>query len=283
MSDIFNFGRFGKYFAYDIKSRWAEQRTFLLIMALLPVIFYLIYMFISAVFHGELLSLFAGGSISRPGIDARAGVFIGAAFLFLLLFPSLSYGFITDKAKGSAWLELPASRLEKFASMMLVCLVVIPVSFFVVYLVSDAVVCLLDRNCGLSLLNAWATEWRPNAFQGNFNGSEVQLGANGLWLVIAAILGNVSFFLLGALVFKRKKVGKTILVIFALDIVIFTILGWVISAKGPENIGLAVADWMSKHGDHIDFWFNLGNNIQLFILVVGCGLLSWLRIKNIQH
>ena len=39
--------------------------------------------------------------------------------------------------------------------MMLICLVIIPVAFFCAYLISDALVCLVDKNCGSSIFSSW--------------------------------------------------------------------------------------------------------------------------------
>ena len=43
MNNTFNIKRFGRYFAYDLKSRWNDQRVFLAVFALLPIIFYLVF------------------------------------------------------------------------------------------------------------------------------------------------------------------------------------------------------------------------------------------------
>ena len=154
MNNTFNFKRFGKYLAYDLKSVWEEQRVFLLTYALIPVITYIVIVFFALVGHGFSMD-FSDYTLARPSIAVRVSVFSLVSVIFLIFFPSRTYGFITDKAKGSAWIQLPASRLEKFSSMMLICLVIIPVAFFCAYLISDALVCLVDKNCGSSIFSSW--------------------------------------------------------------------------------------------------------------------------------
>ena len=140
MSNTFNFSRFRKYFVYDLKRQWKNIGMLMLIFALSPVIFYMLYMFFAALFDGGLMKLFSGMSIDGPSIWVRFGMAAVMITIFVMLFPSRAYGEITNKAKGSEWLMLPASRLEKFTSMMLISLIVIPLVYVVGYFLSDAFV-----------------------------------------------------------------------------------------------------------------------------------------------
>lgn len=153
MNNNFNFGRFGKYFVYDLKRQWKNIGMLVLTFALSPVIFYMLYMFFAALFDGGLMKLFSGMSIEGPSIWVRFGMAAVMISIFVMLFPSRAYGEITNKAKGSEWLMLPASRLEKYMSMMLVTLLVIPIMYIVVYLLSDGLVCLFDKSCGGTLMS----------------------------------------------------------------------------------------------------------------------------------
>ena len=277
MDNKFNLKRFGKYFAYDLRSIWKEQRVFLLVWCLLPVFFYMVYMFFSAFGHG-FFSILNGISINRPPLAIRVSVFSLASILFLVLFPSRTYGFVTEKAKGSAWLMLPASRLEKFLSMILICLVVAPVAYFCVYLLSDALVCLLDKQCGSSILAAW-NEFFTNRLTDN----QVWLGGNGLWTLVSSCLQITSVFLLGALIFKKMKVTKTILALFVVSMVLFAVFTTFVSHADLSTFGERIAAWMSGHAENIDLWINFFGNLELAIIVIGCGIWSWFRVRNLQH
>lgn len=277
MDNKFNLNRFGKYFAYDLKSIWREQRVFLLVWCLLPIFFYMVYMFFSAFGHG-FFSILNGISINRPPLAIRVSVFSLASVIFLVLFPSRTYGFVTEKAKGSAWLMLPASRLEKFLSMILICLVVAPIVYFCVYLLSDALVCLLDKQCGSSILAAW-----NDFFTYRLTDNQVWLGGNGLWTLVSSCLQITSVFLLGALIFKKMKVTKTVLALFVVSMVLFAIFTTYVSHADLSSFGERIANWMSGHADNIDVWINFWGNLELAIIVIGCGVWSWFRVKNLQH
>ena len=119
MKNTFNPSRFGKYLAFDLKSRWSENRAFMTIWVLFPVIYYFLWLFFSVLGNG-FSSGFSDFHVGHPSIATRASAFAVVTILFMVFYPSKAYGFITEKAKGSAWIELPASRLEKYLSMMLI-------------------------------------------------------------------------------------------------------------------------------------------------------------------
>ena len=275
MDNTFKISRFGKYFVYDLKRQWKNIGMLVLIFALFPIIFYMIYMFFAAMFDGGLMKIFIGLEIDGPAGGTRFGVFAVMSTIFVMLFPSRAYGEITNKAKGSEWLMLPASRLEKFTSMMLISLVVIPLVYVVVYFLSDAFVCLLDKSCGDSFMS-----FRINKEIGS---SDFVIPANGLWILASTIVGNAIVFLLGGLIFKKWKVVGTVLVLFALQMVFSGLLSAFITNADLEWWGNWFADWTIRHADSIDIWLNAFINLWLLLILAICGTWSWFRIKRLQH
>lgn len=275
MDNTFNFSRFGKYFVYDLKRQWKNIGLLMLIFALFPIIFYMIYMFFAALFDGGLLRIFSGLEIEGPTGWARFGVFAMMTVIFVMIYPSRSYGEITDKAKGSEWLMLPASRLEKFVSMILITLVVIPIIYIAVYLLSDAFVCLIDKSCGDSLMS-----FRINKEIGT---SDFTIPANGFWILATKVVEYASIFLLGGLIFKKWKVVGTVLVLFALGMVFSGLLSIFITNADLEWWGNWFNDWTIRHADNFDLWINAFINFWILLILTICGTWSWFRIKRMQH
>lgn len=275
MDNTFKISRFRKYFVYDLKRQWKNIGMLMLIFALSPIIFYMIYMFFAAMFDGGLMKIFIGLEIDGPAGGTRFGVFAVMSTIFVMLFPSRAYGEITNKAKGSEWLMLPASRLEKFTSMMLISLIVIPLVYVVVYFLSDAFVCLLDKSCGDSLMS-----FRINKEIGS---SDFVIPANGFWILASSIVGNAIVFLLGGLIFKKWKVVGTVLVLFALQMVFSGLLSVFITNADLDWWGNWFADWTIRHADSIDIWLNAFINLWLLLILAICGTWSWFRIKRLQH
>lgn len=275
MYNTFKISRFGKYFVYDLKRQWKNIGMLMLIFSLFPIIFYMIYMFFAAMFDGGLMKIFIGLEIDGPAGGTRFGVFAVMSTIFVMLFPSRAYGEITNKEKGSEWLMLPASRLEKFTSMMLISLIVIPLVYVVVYFLSDAFVCLLDKSCGDSLMS-----FRINKEIGS---SDFAIPANGFWILASSIVENAIVFLLGGLIFKKWKVVGTVLVLFALQIVFSGLLSVFITNADLDWWGNWFADWTIRHADSIDIWLNAFINFWLLLILAICGTWSWFRIKRLQH
>ena len=274
MSNAFNFNRFGKYLVYDLKRQWRNIGMLMLIFALFPIIFYMLYMFFAALFDGGLMKVFTGIEINGPAIWARFGVFFAMTAVFVMIFPSRAYGEITDKAKGAEWLMLPASRLEKFVSMLLISLVVIPLAYVAVYLISDAFVCLLDRSCGDSLMSF---RINPSMYDDSF------VAVNGFWILASTIAGNVITFLLGGLMFKKWKVIGTLLVLFALQLILSGLVSAFIANADLEWWGKWFEDWAIRHADNLDIWLNAFINFWFLLILAVCGTWSWFRIKRLQH
>lgn len=275
MDNTFKISRFGKYFVYDLKRQWKNIGMLMLIFALSPVIFYMLYMFFAALFDGGLMKLFSGMSIDGPSIWVRFGMAAVMITIFVMLFPSRAYGEITDKAKGSEWLMLPASRLEKYVSMMLVTLLVIPIMYIVVYLLSDGLVCLFDKSCGGALMS-----FRINDL---LRTTDIIIPANGLWIIIANTVQYAIIFLLGGLIFKKWKVVGTVLVLFALQMVFSGLLSVFITNADLDWWGNWLNDWTIRHADNLDLWLNAFINLWLLLILAICGTWSWFRIKRLQH
>lgn len=275
MNNNFNFGRFGKYFVHDLLGQWRNIGMLMLICALFPFIFYVLYMVFSIVFGGDAVDVFTKGvEVDGPSLLTRTIVFGFVAAVFTIVFPSRAYGEITDKAKGREWLMLPASRLEKFTSMMLVSIVVIPIVFFTAYLASDFLVCLFDGSCGKSILSC--------RFYDTFGDSDFVISINGFLIIVATVVEWVSIFLLGGLIFKKWKVVGTFIVNSAIGMLFIIVLG-IFAPSMAEWIEECFESWVMRNACYLDIWLNGFINFWLFLIVAVCGTLSWFRIKRLQH
>ena len=275
MENKFNLNRFGKYFLYDLKSRWSNLGLFLLIFALFPFILYLIHMIFATIAGGGLTELLYGGSINGPSLPARFVTFTIVTCLFMIMFPARAYGFITEKKAGSDWLMLPASRSEKFLSMMIISLIVIPVVYLVLYFLSDWVICLLDKSCGdaMALTNV----------NGLDEDSPIHLVGNGIPLLLAGLAETVAVFLLGSLLFKKWKTGYTIIALFAINTALSIIFSVIITQFDMHSFGTFIINKLKDNAVHLDQIINIWINADLILFVGGCGIWSWFRLKRQQH
>ena len=121
MSNTFNFKRFWNYFTYDLISAKNNTGLSLAIAGAAPVFTYAIYQIFALLFDGKTAYMPSGVKIAAIVI---------AVFISILYFPTKQYGSLTDKRAGADWLMLPASRLEKWFSLLLITCLVVPAFLF---------------------------------------------------------------------------------------------------------------------------------------------------------
>ena len=291
-TDIFNFRRFGKYFASDIKTCWANFGLSLLTISLIvPVILYVVL---------TAFNLILTSSWNGPDMGIRTFAFCLAMFCIVVTMPVKCYGRITEKQYGSFWLTLPASRLDKFISMFIMTCIIVPLAGIVIYLGMDAVICALDHTCGNNLFTGGVELIRKmhDAQEITFNLMDEQMTVEDAaiaqqvvsqistpWIYMDEIFGITLPFLLGAVFFKKGKTAKTILALFAISTATSIIMtpfltDWVVEITNANNAGTLM-----------DSFFNNGLFKNLVLLdtisdaAINIAMLTgiWFRIKTLKH
>lgn len=275
MNETFQPRRFWQYFRYDFMQVLHGHGRPLLLFAGLGLFYFLVQ---------GLLSLSFSGTWSYPGQAVRIGMFIVVCTV-MELYIARVYGHLTDRKAGSAWLLVPASRLEKYISMLLMVLVVIPVCVWAIYLGVDALLVLvfpaMSQPVAGSFFGGFSTFMQGIA---EMTGSESPIVVTPAGMVGLGLLGHVInflFFLLCGLCFRKYKISGGLLVIFIISMVL--------------SILSALA--LIPTFQHLDFdaGFEEEQALQLatsvlngFIIVAclvaaGLGWGVWRRIKTLQH
>ena len=292
-NDIFNFSRFGKYFASDIRTCRSNFGLSLLTIALLfPVATY----FITTVFNFVINSVWDG-----PDMGLRVFVFVVALLCMIITMPVKCYGRITEKQYGAFWLMLPASRLEKFISMFIMTCIIVPVTGFVLYLGMDALICAIDHTCGNNLIAGGMELIRKmgdlQSLTMNFVDENITIEDAAVvqdilkqisspWLYVDEIFAMTLPFLLGAVFFKSGKTVKTFLAIFAfstaLSIIATPIMNeWIMNiANNMNDDPMAVLELFRKgFFKHLVLIDLISDTVCNLALMAGI----WFRIKTLKH
>ena len=292
-NDIFNFRRFGKYFATDFRTCWANYGLSLLTISLLsPLVLYVIIVTINQIMHNAW---------DGPDIGLRVFAFAVAMICMVVTMPVKCYGKITEKQYGSFWLTLPASRLEKFISMILMTCIIVPVSGALLYLGLDALICAFDHTCGQNLF-AGGTELLQRmgeakdvtlnlidesiTIEDATLAQEIVRQMNNPWMYIDEIFCFTLPFLLGAVFFKNGKTVKTFIALFAIS----TVTGMICSPI-MTNWVMEMFNNLNEDPDAILQMFNnkLFKNLVLIDTVTdtvtNLALMAgiWFRIKTLKH
>lgn len=292
-NDIFNFNRFGKYFSTDMRTCWANYGLSLLTISILfPIVTYVI----SIAFN-----LLMNSSWDGPDMGIRFFVFAVAMFCMVVTMPVKCYGKITEKQYGSFWINLPASRLEKFISMFIMTCIIVPVIGFILYLGMDAIICAIDPTCGknltaggLGLLRGMSDmkELTMNFVDENITIEDAAVVQDILkqittpWIYIDEIFGITLPFLLGAIFFKNSKTVKTFLALFA-----FSTAFSILLTPFMVNWAADIVDRANQDPTAVLELFSTGIFKNLILIdtlsdtIVNVSLMIgvWLRIKTLKH
>lgn len=215
MNKIFNFKRFGKFFAFDARTAAADWGVSFLVMALMPAIWFVLY---------EVLQLVTKGAWRPLPDDGKLPIFMVTMIVGMISFPVRHYGFITDKRRGSDWLLIPASSFEKFLSLLLMCCVVVPVALVGVYTICDLLMTIFPAYGDVSYRLSDA--FRARTFSdGN---SLLSLSVCPAFIFWLNWCENTLIFALGAVLFRKAKIPYTILSVFGIILVLITIFGLII-------------------------------------------------------
>ncbi|MGV3764640.1 MAG: hypothetical protein ACO1NW_00855 [Chitinophagaceae bacterium] len=188
MHDTLNFRRLGML----IRRHWAENVKFFLLGTLA------LFGLMAIVF-----SIWIIGSGTRYQEEDTWVIFLTGLFITGCIFASISFNALSDKAKGTYWMSLPASHLEK----LIVTILFTTVFFFAVYSL-----CFFPlRQMAFAYLESAAKEnplkykltyirWKEN--------DEIRLVARSFFLAFIAVQ---SLFLLGSVYFKKFAYVKTVI------------------------------------------------------------------------
>ncbi len=262
MKEIFDVNRFGKYFAYDVRSAVSTFGLPMLILGLWPFI-WLIFSY--------LLSFIFGQDISS---DQTSRIWPYVTMVIVgLTFGARVYGGVTDRRKGTDWIALPASALEKTLSLLLVTCIVAPAALLALTAVSNALVSLFVPYFGEILPFKTLGSLISERTDGNYFNIPLILWLN--WCE------NILFFTLGALCFKRNKVGKSILCYIGLVLLIGIVmmLTFQTTSLDSEDVERLLGE---VDPARVQTWINVALNViyaVVFTLLIG-GI--WARIKTIK-
>ena len=270
MNEIFNFKRFRTYFKYDLKQMWRNHSKAAILIGGSIAILYVVWVMCSLVFTQQWTS---------PSAMVRLFFLLGA-FAVLEFYQTRTYGHLTEKKAGSSWLMIPASRAEKFVSMLLMTLVVIPVFFFAVYFLLDGFLSLVDPTYGQALALTFTDTYREMLdglarIEGEM---PITLSSGTLvFMIILSVFCNFLYFLLCGICFKRNKIAGAIAILFGLSLVMSIVTGLILP---PAIIHL---DLDEMEAARIAAGFINGSEVFACLLAVGLGWGVWRRIKTIQH
>jgi len=271
MKNNFNISRFGKYFLYDLRQLWRNNGKAVILIGLIGVIMYFTYLLTALIFTRQW---------KYPGIEVRTVMFFVSSVI-LVLYTARTYGHLTDKKSGSTWLMIPASRIEKFVSLLISTLICIPVAFVGVYFASDAILTAIDPNMSKTICGTVVSGAIDLAKLMSGSLEEIYISPFQFYLACTlSLMGSILYFVLCGIIFKKWKIAGAIGIIFLLQVLFTNIIGLIFQFT---DIAAWIDTWeVADAQGLVDRFFVYGNLINLLQLVL-LGWLIYLRIKTLKH
>lgn len=271
-NEVFAFPRFWNYLKYDLKQTLRFNIKGAVMIGGFSLIFYVLAVGLGVLFNHTW---------SAPGIESRAIMFV-VGIIALILYQTRTYGYLTDKRKGSSWLMIPASVTEKFVSMMLITLIVLPLAYTISYLLIDALIALLDPTAGQAVIGGASyllDELREGLIEVEEQGLSFNLSAFVL-PVIFEFFTSLLYFLLCGIYFRKWKLGGAIAVLLSFQFVMTMVVGltvqhWSVVFDLNTNDPVMIADRLNNIIT-AGSWLNVITTLVL-------GTLVFLRLKSLKH
>lgn len=231
MNNTFDWTRFCKVVRKDFNNIWRNAGTSLLIITLLPILAWLLWWALSGV-----------EEIPAIAPEVRWCFIAGSVLLAAMVSPSRMYRTANLQKEGIYFAMLPASKLEKYLSMLLFTIVVCPLLCFLGGMVLDYFLTLLPFGPYNKWL--WQTDYLADALDGYralVAGKFPDVNQDTMLLVqvftpwkvvlyaLFCHLSNVALFLFTNTIFKKHKVLQTLLwtwlISFVLNLVLTPVMG----------------------------------------------------------
>lgn len=268
-NEVFNGHRFLTYFKYDLTQMWRNHMKAAILIGFSGLIIYILGIAFNAVFEKTWMA---------PNFGVRLFTFMIALFA-LELYQTRTYGYLTNRKRGSSWLMMPASGFEKWLSMILITLIVIPVAFLCTYTLVDGILALADPTYDQMLLGAAQhTLEKVNAELVTANTEYATTWSLSMFIVpvLANYVCYFLYFLLCGITFRRNKIVWAFVILF---------LGSILLSTGMTAFGLQNNYDVEEFAEAEVIMRGVLKWITALLIVVAACLAGgiYYRVKTIKH
>ncbi len=207
MNSSFNIKRFGNVLRYDAMNYFKNFGWTLVVLLAIPIlIWFMLY-------------------VNMDDPDAmlnyhRYGFLLVLAIIAMILAPSRLYKNANDSRKGIQFAMMPASNLEKFLSMSIYCLIVTPILYLVGAVAIDSIFAIIPGN----------NPYHGFVFKHIFHTSIVKVEMSDYsnllplpFYQVFLLLSYVSIFMFTNMIFRKRKVSKTIGILALVGIIFMVV------------------------------------------------------------
>lgn len=268
MNEVFDIKRLGKLIQYEVVNYIPRFFRSLLIFASVIVAFW-------------VLTLTIDGPLMQNG---RSNLVMVLFTIAITLSPFIVYKDMNDRKKGYIYSMIPASTLEKLLSMVLLCLVIVPILSYAVLTGVDILLWLLSRvGIGQFLFFEFYNPFSKEYVFTVMTAENMCPVAD----TVLYFLNLVSYTIMFNTIFRKNKVLKTILLNIALTFlcVILTVLvADNTTAEFWDSVFEPLAEWLDDKTDsEIEgYMLMAGRCISLMFSALFLSI-TYFRIKRVNY
>lgn len=272
MNNKFDWNRFCKVVKKDFCNLWPTFGTTMIVLASLPFAVWLLALVIDRT------------AVIDP--NWRVLMIMGVSSLAALMLPSRLYRTMNLRNEGVYYAMLPASKLEKFLSILFYTFIVAPVVVYLGSMVLDIILRLLpagpyhqwlwqgEMGFPLPVVNEMDDEFLPGFHSGLMTAA-----------VYTSFFASPAIFLFAATLFKKHKVLYTFLILYLLEFVLVVIAIPIVVAlmKTPDFMEWVYDTFHSWTPERILNW--IMGTVSIFNVVVFALFtwMSWHRLKKMPY
>ena len=258
MNNTFSFNRFKDLLVNDGKKYFRNFGTALIVFCCLNAIFW-------------IFNLLFG---TKTDSITRFGMLCVWTALAIMLVPEKVYGKANLSREGVSFAMMPTSSLEKFISMFIYCAIVTPVIVFFGGFLVDTLLSLFpfggfEKTLHLYTVNEIAR--MMNDHSGVAQVGEVTVNFTDVFSIGAmrtslylSIIQWAAIFMLGNMLFKKHKAGKTFACYLGIGYVLSTIMGGIMVSNGRMQ------QWMNRISDYsTEEMIHFMHNATIWGMVIG--------------
>ena len=276
MNNTFNINRFGNLVRRDGMSYFSNYGWTLVVLWALPVILWFLT-YIS-------METFDTGVISN-----RTTTISTLMWLSLMIVPSRLYKNYNDSRKGVILAMTPASSLEKFLSMILYCVVITPIIYLIGALFIDTILALkpgTNPYDGFIFSDFFSKNYESyreilSLGEEELNRSiyDYMLSKNHFIYKVLQILGFSSVFMFTNMLFKKRKLSKTIGILTILGIIFsICVVRYIINLEYNFN-----ANWTDEEiTNYVKGVVNYAYNFILYSSLISASAFLYLTYYKIK-
>lgn len=276
MNNTFDIRRFGNVVRRDGMSYFSNYGWTLVVLWALPVILWFLT-YIS-------METFDTGVISN-----RTTTISTLMWLSLMIVPSRLYKNYNDSRKGVILAMTPASSLEKFLSMILYCVVITPIIYLIGALLIDTVLALkpgTNPYDGFIFSDFFSENYESYREMLSLGDEELNrtifdhmLSKNHFVYKMLQILGFSSVFMFTNMLFKKRKLSKTIGILTILGIIFsICVVRYIINLEYNFN-----ANWTDEEiTNYVKGVVNYAYNFILYSSLISASAFLYLTYYKIK-